>query len=179
MDELNRRTYKINIEIDEEIDEVIDEAAIRSAVVATLRKVDVAEATMTVVLTTDDYVRSLNAQYRGIDAPTDVLSFAARDNIVDAPALAVAEEAAAEIRHFLGDLVIAYPYAARQAAYYNNSVTAELQLLAVHGTLHLLGYDHDDESSEDVMWSLQEEALAQFGHEALARRTYAHSLNEH
>lgn len=172
MDELNRHTYKINIEIDEEIDEIIDEAAIRSAVTATLHKVDVTDAAVTVVLTTDDYVRSLNAQYRGIDSPTDVLSFAAHDNVVDAPALAVAEEAAAEIRHFLGDLVIAYPYVAHQAAHYNNSVTAELQLLAVHGTLHLLGYDHDDENSEDVMWSLQEEVLAQFGHKTLARRTY-------
>jgi probable rRNA maturation factor len=173
MDELSQHTCEINIEIDEEIDETIDEAAIQSAVAATLRRVGVADAAVTIVLTTDDYVRSLNAQYRGIDAPTDVLSFAAHDNVVDAPALAVAEEAAAEIRHFLGDLVIAYPYVVRQAAYYNNSVIAELQLLAVHGTLHLLGYDHDDERSEDVMWSLQEEVLAQFGHEALARRTYA------
>jgi len=164
--------YHIDIEIDEAIGDTIDEAAIRAAVAAALHQAALTEAALTIVLTTDDDVRALNAHYRGIDAPTDVLSFAASDTLADAPALAVAEEAAAEVKHFLGDLVIAYPYAARQAAYYHNSVTAELQLLAVHGTLHLLGYDHDDEESEAMMWSRQEQVLQLFGHGALARRTY-------
>ena len=64
------------------------------------------------------------------------------------------------------------PYSARQAAHYGNSVTAELQLLAVHGTLHLLGYDHQDDDAEAAMWALQEQVLAQFGQGALARRVY-------
>lgn len=180
MDKLSQYTYDITVEIDEELnkelvknsDEAATQAAIQAAVAATLRKVGVAHAAVAIMLTTNSHVRTLNAQYRGIDEPTDVLSFAAHDNVADAPVLAVAEEAAAEIEHFLGDLVIAYPYVVRQAAHYNNSVIAELQLLAVHGTLHLLGYDHSDENSEDVMWSLQEEVLAEFGHAALARRTY-------
>jgi probable rRNA maturation factor len=164
--------HAISIEIDEDVIGEIDAPAIRAAVAATLHRLDIAKATLTVVLTTDEYVRSLNAQYRGIDAPTDVLSFAARESLQDAPALMLPDEVASEVDDFLGDLVIAYPYSVRQAANYGNSVTAELQLLAVHGTLHLLGYDHDDDASEQAMWSLQEQVLAQFGHAALARRTY-------
>ncbi len=160
------------IEIDDAIDDAIDVAAIRAAVIATLRRAGDSAAALTVVLTTDEYVRSLNAHYRGVDAPTDVLSFAAHDELAGAPMLAVAEEAAAEMAGYLGDLIIAYPYAAHQAEQFRNSVTAELQLLAVHGTLHLLGYDHDDDAAEQEMWSLQEEVLAEFGHGALARRTY-------
>jgi probable rRNA maturation factor len=76
------------------------------------------------------------------------------------------------MERYLGDLVIAHPYSARQAAHYGNSVTAELQLLAVHGVLHLLGYDHQDAAGEEAMWTQQERVLAQFGHDALARRTY-------
>lgn len=164
--------YDISIEIDETITDPIDSAAIRAAIEATLRRLNVNEAGLTVVLTTDEHVRALNAQYRGFDEPTDVLSFAAQENLPDAPSLALPEEAQAEFRHYLGDLVIAYPYSARQAARYGNSVIAELQLLVVHGVLHLLGYDHDDEVSERAMEALQEEILAQFGHAALARRVY-------
>ncbi len=166
----------VTIEIDEAVSAQIDtaatHAAIRAAVAATLERLGAATAALTVVLTTDEEVRELNAQYRAIDAPTDVLSFAAHESIEDAPTLLLPGEVAAEFAHFLGDLVIAVPYSAHQAADYGNSVTAELQLLAVHGTLHLLGYDHDEPESEQVMWSLQEEILARFGIAALARRMY-------
>ena len=164
--------HAITIEIDEALKADIDAPAIRAAVAATLQHLEITEATMTIMITTDDEVRMLNAQYRGIDAPTDVLSFAARESIDDAPALMLPDEVAAEFEHFLGDLVIAYPYSARQAADFSNSITAELQLLAVHGTLHLLGYDHADALSEQAMWSLQADVLAQFGYAELARRVY-------
>lgn len=162
----------ILIEVDEALTDEIDVAAIRAAIVATLTAHTVADASLTVVLTTDEAVRALNAQFRGVDAPTDVLSFAARETQPDAPALSLPAELAAEIDRYLGDLVIAYPYSARQAAHYGNSITAELQLLAVHGVLHLLGYDHQDAAAEATMWAQQEQVLAQFGHGALARRTY-------
>jgi probable rRNA maturation factor len=164
--------YEIVIEIDDELPDEIDAAAIRATVAATLTAQAVTVATVTVVLTTDDEVRTLNAQYRGVDAPTDILSFAARETQPDAPVLALPTEMAAELDRYLGDLVIAYPYSTRQAAHYGNSVTAELQLLAAHGTLHLLGYDHQDAAAEAAMWAQQEQVLAQFGHGALARRTY-------
>lgn len=165
--------YEIVIEVDDALPDGIDGAAIRAAVAATLAAQAVADAAVTVVLTTDEEVRTLNAHYRGVDAPTDVLSFAARETPPDAPILMLPAEVAAELDRYLGDLVIAYPYSARQAAQYGNSVTAELQLLAVHGTLHLLGYDHQDSTEEAAMWAQQEQVLAQFGHGALARRIYA------
>lgn len=165
--------YEILIEVDDDLPEGIDAAAIRAAVATTLSALAVDAAAVTVVLTTDEEVRTLNAQYRGVDAPTDVLSFAARETQPDAPSLTLPAEVAAELDRYLGDLVIAYPYSARQAAQYGNSVTAELQLLAVHGTLHLLGYDHQDAATEAAMWTQQEQVLAQFGHGGLARRVYA------
>lgn len=164
--------YDIAVEIDEALTDPIDVAAIRAAAEATLRRLNVERAGLTIALTTDEYVRSLNAQYRGIDEPTDILSFAAQESLPGAPSFALPAEALAEVQHYLGDLVIAYPYSVCQAAHYQNSVTAELQLLVVHGVLHLLGYDHDDETSERVMGALQEEILGQFGHAALARRVY-------
>ena len=165
--------YEIVIEVDESLPNVIDAAALRAAITATLAAQALAEAAVTVVLTTDEEVRALNAHYRGVDAPTDMLSFAARETQPDAPSITLPAEVAAELDRYLGDLVIAYPYSARQAAQYGNNVTAELQLLAVHGTLHLLGYDHQDAASEAAMWAQQEQVLAQFGHGALARRVYA------
>lgn len=163
---------EIVIEVDDALTDAIDVAAIRAAIVATLAAHAIVDAAVTVVLTTDEEVRALNAQYRGVDAPTDVLSFPARETQPDAPTLVLPAELAAELERYLGDLVIAYPYSARQAAHFGNSITAELQLLAVHGTLHLLGYDHQDAAAEAVMWAQQERVLAQFGHGALARRTY-------
>lgn len=165
--------YEIMIEVDDDLRAEIDAAAIRSVIAATLAAQAVADAAITVVFTTDEEVRTLNARYRGVDAPTDVLSFAARETQPDAPSITLPAEVAAELDRYLGDLVIAYPYSALQAAKYGNSVTAELQLLAVHGTLHLLGYDHQDAAAEADMWSRQEQVLAQFGHGALARRVYA------
>lgn len=163
---------EIVIEVDDALTDAIDVAAIRAAIVATLAAHAIVDAAVTVVLTTDEEVRALNAQYRGVDAPTDVLSFPARETQPGAPTLVLPVEMAAELERYLGDLVIAYPYSARQAAHFGNSITAELQLLAVHGTLHLLGYDHQEADAEAVMWAQQERVLAQFGHGALARRTY-------
>jgi probable rRNA maturation factor len=101
------------------------------------------------VLTDDDHVRELNQQFRGIDSATDVLSFPA-----DTPPVAIEGEPP-----YLGDLVIAYPYASTQAAADNHTVMDSLCLLVVHGTLHLLGYDHDTSESRAEMWAAQEAAL--------------------
>lgn len=77
---------------------------------------------------------------------------------------------AAELEETLGDLIIAYPYAARQAARYGHSLAAELQLLVVHGCLHLLGYDHDTPERQAEMWRVQGEILASLVDEDLTRR---------
>lgn len=138
------------------------------------------DAVFTLVITDDATVQQLNRDYRGVDAPTDVLSFADHDEVPgDAGGPAVApsihglpEEVAAELGAYLGDIIIAYPYAARQAATYQNSVDAELRLLAVHGLLHLLGYDHGTPEEEAAMWALQRQILAPFGDAHLTNRTY-------
>ncbi len=108
---------------------------------------------VTVVITTDEAVAELNQQYRDAEGPTDVLSFPAQDST---PGFVTAPEMAA----YLGDIIIALPYTRRQAANLNRSLQDELRLLAVHGVLHLLGYDHADQEEEANMWARQEAILA-------------------
>ena len=73
---------------------------------------------------------------------------------------------------YLGDILIAFPYTVRQAARHGNAVDAELRLLAVHGTLHLLGYDHDTPEAEAVMWAIQEAMLGKFGDHGLSDKSH-------
>lgn len=108
-------------------------------------------ASLSIRLTDEGEIRNLNQQYRGLDKTTDVLSFPA--DFMD-PDL--------ESR-YLGDVVICFPVAAAQADNRGHPVAAELQLLVVHGVLHLLGYDHGTEGEKKPMWSLQEEILSELG----------------
>lgn len=167
------QAYQIDIQVDEEFAGLLDEQNLIAAISEVLHQAGKATAALTVVITDDDYVRELNRDYRGVDAPTDVLSFgseAAEETSV--PALAVPPELAAELADYLGDLVIAYPYAVRQAAHYQNSVAAELRLLVIHGVLHLLDYDHATPEEEAAMWAAQEAALAKFGDHTLSQRNH-------
>jgi probable rRNA maturation factor len=107
------------------------------------------DAGLSVVLMDDEQVRELNQHFRGIDAPTDVLSFPA-----DAPPVEVEDEPP-----YLGDLLIAFPYASAQAAREGHALMDSLCLLVVHGTLHLLGYDHDTPENRAAMWAAQASAL--------------------
>lgn len=108
---------------------------------------------LTIVITGDEEIAALNRQFRGVDAPTDVLSFPA-----DAPPIAIEGMA-----HYWGDLIIAYPYAAEQARREGHGLIDSLRLLVVHGTLHLLGYDHDTPEQHERMWSAQADALRALG----------------
>lgn len=100
---------------------------------------------LSIVVTDNETVRQLNQQFRGVDTPTDVLSFPAEipnyDDVDDSK--------------YLGDLVIAYPYAQMQAEKNQHSMTDSLILLVIHGTLHLLGYDHNTSDNRAEMWSVQ------------------------
>lgn len=108
------------------------------------------ESGLTIVITDNEEVAALNLEFRGIDAPTDVLSF---------PADEPPEEIAEDEEPYLGDLLIAYPYALAQAERENHDFNDSLTLLVVHGTLHLLGYDHDTPENRAEMWAAQETAL--------------------
>lgn len=109
-----------------------------------------------IVLTDDETVRALNATYRDVDSVTDVLSFTAEP----LPAEILAETGDAP---YLGDLVIAWPYASAQAQTLGHPLSDSIALLVVHGTLHLLGYDHDTPENRAKMWAAQALALAELG----------------
>lgn len=166
----DKQPYAIEVEVEEPFSSLVDAENLAAAAAAILRHLETPAATFTIVVTDDETVQRLNLEYRGVDAPTDVLSFAAQESLPDGPALILPPELAGELASYLGDLLLAYPYTARQAERYGRSVAAELRLLVVHGVLHLLGYDHATQEDEDIMWALQEAVLAPFGDAPLVRR---------
>ncbi len=167
--------FLIGLQIDDAYAALVEGSGLQAVVAATLQRHsdelgDAAEVSL--VITSDEAVQSLNRDFRGVDAPTDVLSFAAQESLDTEPHVVLPPELAAELDRHLGDVVIAYPYAEHQAQRFGNSVAAELRLLAIHGTLHLLGYDHATPDDEEAMWAEQEAILAPLGEANMARRTY-------
>lgn len=110
-----------------------------------------ASADMTIVLTDDEQLHELNREYLGVDAPTDVLSFPAAESDPETGTT------------YLGDILISIPRAAQQAQAAGHSVEDEVQLLVVHGTLHLLGHDHATAAEKARMWQAQAEVLSGLG----------------
>ena len=109
------------------------------------------DADLTIVVTGDEEIRELNHQFLDNDAPTDVLSFPAG-------------ELDPETGHlYLGDIIISYPRTVDQAGLGQHPVEQELQLLVVHGVLHLLGYDHTGDEDKAKMWAVQAEILRGLG----------------
>ena len=109
------------------------------------------DADMTIVLTDDAQLHELNREYLGVDAPTDVLSFPASETD---PETGVA---------YLGDILISIPRATQQAQAAGHPVAAEVQLLVIHGTLHLLGHDHAEAEEKARMWKAQGEVMSRLG----------------
>lgn len=115
-----------------------------------------AEAEVDVTIVDDAEIHELNREYRGMDKPTDVLSFALDEDSEDSDEpelLGVPEE------HLYGDIIISAETALRQAEEYGHGLERELTYLAVHGMFHLLGYDHMTEAEKAVMRAKEEEAL--------------------
>lgn len=145
-------TFNVDVQNDDEY--MLDPARLVQAAEIVLARHDAQPDTaLSVVITSDDAVADLNRQHRGIDAPTDVLSFPA-----DEPPIELPDEPP-----YLGDLVIAYPYASAQAEREGHALNDSLALLVVHGTLHLLGFDHDTDAHRAAMWAAQAEALTDLG----------------
>jgi probable rRNA maturation factor len=126
------------------------EPALRRAIAAAASVVSTTDGELAIVLTDDSAIRRLNREWRGEDAPTNVLSFPAAEPQPDAPVL-------------LGDIVIAYETTAREAAAENKLFMHHLVHLAVHGFLHLLGYDHAAERDAVAMERLEAAILARLG----------------
>lgn len=146
---------KIVIQVDEAFATEVDSVDLARVVAATLLAENQPDGEVTVVVTSDEAVAELNQQYRDVAEPTDVLSFPAQD---PTPGFVTAPEMAA----YLGDIMIALPFTQRQATALGRSLRDELRLLVVHGTLHLLGYDHADPEEEAAMWARQDAILATF-----------------
>lgn len=121
------------------------------------------DSEVSVTFVTNDQIQEINREYRGKDTPTDVISFAMEEAGEEEVVITGADDT-----RVLGDIIISLERAKEQAADYGHSYKRELGFLAVHGFLHLLGYDHTNEADEKKMFSRQEEILGSLG---LARDT--------
>jgi len=133
-------------------DALIDSKLLEKAALETLSVVRPAsEADLSIVITDDPGMQKLNHEFRKINRPTDVLAFPSDDVDPDTG------------RRYLGDVILSIQKAQAQAAAGNHTLEDELQLLVVHGVLHLAGYDHAEESEKERMDSLQKKILTRLG----------------
>lgn len=113
------------------------------------QKEQIDEALFNIILVDEKEIHQLNLNYRGVDRPTDVITFALEDG----------DSFQNPIIRMLGDIYICIPIAYEQAEKYGHSRIREICFLATHGILHLLGYDHMEKEEEKIMFSHQEELL--------------------
>ncbi|WP_110932129.1 rRNA maturation RNase YbeY [Paenibacillus bouchesdurhonensis] len=127
----------------------------------------VSEGEVALTFVDDEEIHALNREYRGIDRPTDVLSFAMNESLEDEQEIIYELEEGEELEDgfgdMLGDIIISVETAKAQSEDYGHSLNREIGFLFVHGFLHLLGYDHQDAASEAEMMGKQEAVLAQVG----------------
>lgn len=131
--------------------ETLENLVIRAAEAALRHQSAPENASVTIVLTDDEQLHSLNRDYLGIDSATDVLSFPADETDPETGS------------RYLGDILLSVPRAASQAEAAGHDIEAEAQLLVVHGVLHLMGHDHAEAEEKTRMWQAQAEILAQLG----------------
>ena len=124
-------------------------------VVAKLHNLD-DDTEIDVTIVDDEAIHQINRDYRGIDRPTDVISFALDDELEDSdePELIGGPE-----EHLLGDIIISAETAQRQGEEFGHGLEREVLYLGVHSLLHLLGYDHEDPEDKKIMRAKEEEAL--------------------
>ncbi|WP_046214715.1 rRNA maturation RNase YbeY [Paenibacillus wulumuqiensis] len=127
----------------------------------------VQEGEVALTFVDDEVIHQLNKEYRNMDRPTDVLSFAMHESMDDEMEINYGTDPEADGEplpgDMLGDIIISIPRAIAQSEDYGHSVEREIGFLFVHGFLHLLGYDHQDDESEAEMMGKQEAVLQQIG----------------
>ena len=133
-----------NEKLDKELDELKDMLS------DFCKREDLGNVIFNIIIIDNPTIHKINKEYRDKDAPTDVISFALEDDKT------VIEPDGVRI---LGDIYISIDKVNEQALEYGHSFKRELSFLAVHGLLHLLGYDHMEKSDEEVMFKKQEEVL--------------------
>ena len=139
---------------------------------AVLKALDVAlpdhSCQVSLALCDDATIQSLNREYRGLNQVTDVLAFSSQypgpwqgegDALSESDSSEFCFPGLPEELPDLGEVVVSYTQAQRQATAARHSVEQEAALLVVHGVLHLLGYDHQEDEEKDTMWQLQDTAL--------------------
>jgi probable rRNA maturation factor len=184
--EYSLRSVKISLQIEPAYRKLVERRQLRNAArLAVQHQVSLTPREpaleLAIVITGDEQIQALNRQYRQVDAPTDVLAFATTEAgdaqgsgaqgsdaqgsdaqgsgaqgsgaFVDAPADSI----------YLGDIIISYPRAEAQAQAGGHLTSAELQLLVVHGVLHLLGHEHATATQKRTMWSAQAEIMQAIG----------------
>lgn len=126
-------------------------ALLQAAAEMTLETNKMADTDLSIVIDGDDEVQHLNREFLGEDRPTDVLSFPS--NEIDPE----------NGRRYLGDVIISLPRAAEQATQKDHPIEMEVQLLTIHGVLHLLGFNHEEELDKQKMWTVQDQVLNLLG----------------
>ncbi|MBR2371067.1 MAG: rRNA maturation RNase YbeY [Clostridia bacterium] len=156
------KIYFENSQDKEPVDEAL-EAHVRSAITATLEFECINESCeVSVTFVDNDEIRALNAQYRGIDSATDVLSFPLEefeDEEYDDKDDGEESEAAFDEPLMLGDIVLSLERAREQAELYGHGFDREVAFLCVHSTLHLLGYDHETGDEDEMDMRARQRAI--------------------
>ena len=141
--------FEIINETNENISEIND---IRELLNKVIKRENIENAIFNVIIVDNEYIHKLNKEYRGIDRPTDVISFALED----------CDDIQTDIR-VLGDIYISLDKIKEQANSYDHSFLREFSFLTIHGLLHLLGYDHMEKEMEIIMFKKQEDILNEAG----------------
>lgn len=142
------------VELIKNVDEEIEELEVMKKFIAfSLNYLKLDNVEFNVIIINNEDIHKINKEYRGIDRPTDVISFALEDD----------DTFIKTDRRILGDIYISIDKAKEQAIEYSHSLKRELLFLTIHGILHLLGYDHMIEEEEKEMFELQERILSSYG----------------
>ena len=139
--------------LEEEISLLQEEKRLIERACETALRSEGAKGDITVLVSTPERIQNLNREFRNVDAVTDVLTFPASEG----------EAVLCPADGYLGDIMICYDRARTQAEDFGHSLSRELAFLAVHGTLHILGYDHMNPEEEAVMRQRQREILEEMG----------------
>jgi probable rRNA maturation factor len=146
---MDDESLDVEVSLGESVTSPVDVSRIAAAVRHVLRAEGIPAAEISVALLGDDEIAAMNEQFVGHEGPTDTISFALHEFDGDSP---------------LGDVYVGVEQAARQAAEYGVTPAEEVLRLAMHGTLHVLGYEHPDgaDRTESEMFARQEELLRSF-----------------
>jgi probable rRNA maturation factor len=136
---------RLSLRIDKQFSHLVKRPWLRLVVNKTLTAAESdRDIQLELTITDDDTVHEMNRMYRGVDSPTDVLAFALIQDSTDVTVFVTPPD---EPPH-LGEILISFPTAERQAGEHSHSVDRELAILVIHGVLHLLGYDHQTDEQE-------------------------------